>query len=505
MENTILQISSADLTLQQIEEFLRTKHTFELSKGSIERIECSKAYLDKKLAETEGPIYGINTGFGALCDREISKAELSSLQENLVISHACNVGDEVPHDVVRLMLLLKAHALAKGNSAVQLITVQRILDFYNNDILPIVYEQGSLGASGDLAPLAMLFLPLLGKGEVNYQGKKYPAMEVLGKMGWEPIRLEAKEGLALLNGTQFMCSYGVFSMIKTLRLIDQADMIGAVSLDAFQGLLEPFSHLIQAIRPHKGQAKTAENFRRLLADSELQRQKKERVQDPYSFRCIPQVHGAVRDAIGYVSQVIETEINAVTDNPTVFPDEDQIISGGNFHGEPLALAFDFLSIAMSELGSISERRTYRLISGERNLPEFLVANSGLNSGFMIPQYAAASIVSQSKQLSTPSSVDSIPSSNEQEDHVSMGGNGATKVLRVIRNTEKVLAIELFNAAQAMDFRKPIDTSTELTKFLKEYREYVPFIEKDVVMNEMINNSIDFLQQTGYDRIDTLFG
>jgi len=502
MNHKIFQITPQNLTYSDIQHILENNILLQLSEESMRLIEKSKKYLDQKLEESEKPLYGISTGFGALCNIEISKAELSKLQENLILSHACNVGPEVPGDVVKLMLLLKAHALAKGNSAVQLRTVQRIIDLFNHNILPVVCEQGSLGASGDLAPLAMLFLPLLGMGEVYYKGKKTEAKKVLGQLGWKPIKLEAKEGLALLNGTQFMAAHGVYSLLKTFRIIDQADMIGALSLDAFDGLIEPFSENIQKIRPHKGQAKTAANFRFILKDSEMQARNKKHIQDPYSFRCMPQVHGAVRDAVNYVAGVFETEMNSVTDNPTVFPDEDEIISGGNFHGEPLALALDFLAMAMSELGSISERRTYRLISGERGLPEFLVANPGLNSGFMIPQYAAASIVSQNKQLSTPASVDSIPSSNEQEDHVSMGANAATKGLKVVLNTEKILAVELYNAAQAMDFRRPVKTSPFLEKFLKEYRKTVAFVNHDVVMYERMNKSVEFLNRTKFNKLDS---
>jgi histidine ammonia-lyase len=429
-----------------------------------------------------------------MCNIEVSKDDLSKLQENLVISHACNLGPEVPADVVRLMLLLKAHALAKGNSAVQLVTVQRILDLYNHDILPIVCEQGSLGASGDLAPLAKLFLPLIGMGEVYHHGIRKNADVVLIEMGWETIRLQAKEGLALLNGTQFMSAHAVFTLLKAFRLVDDADIVGALSLDSFDGLIEPFMAQVQEIRPHAGQIATAANFRKILAGSQLISRKKVHVQDPYSFRCIPQVHGAVRDAVAYVAGVIETEINSVTDNPTVFPDDDLIISGGNFHGEPLALSLDFLAIALSEIGSISERRTYRLISGDRKLPTFLVANPGLNSGFMIPQYAAASIVSQNKQLSTPASVDSIPSSNEQEDHVSMGGNAATKALKVAENIYKILAIELYNAAQAMDFRRPLKTSDYLERFMTDYRDHVAFVQEDTLMYAGINETIKFLEK-----------
>jgi histidine ammonia-lyase len=494
MKRPVHLISPDPLTFETIEAILEKDFRLELSPESVARIQKSKAYLDRKIAETKGPLYGITTGFGALCDIGISRSDLSRLQENLVVSHACNLGAEVPHDVVRLMLLLKAHALAKGNSAVQLKTVQMIIDLFNYRVIPVVCEQGSLGASGDLAPLAMLFLPLLGKGQVYFDGVKCEASSVLEKLGWEPLRLEAKEGLALLNGTQFMSAHATCTLLKSFRLVKQADIIGALSLDAFDGLIEPFLENLQLIRPHPGQAQTASNFRYILNGSELMARPKKHIQDPYSFRCIPQVHGAIKDAVKYVAGVIEVEINSVTDNPTVFPDEDKIVSGGNFHGEPLALALDFLAIALAELGSISERRTYRLISGERNLPEFLVANPGLNSGFMIPQYAAASIVSQNKQLCTPASVDSIPSSNEQEDHVSMGANAATKALKVAENTGRILAIELYNAAQALEFRRPERTSPFLEDFVAQYRTRVAFVQEDTLMYEGINNTIDFLEK-----------
>jgi len=497
MERKIHYISPDKLTYSIIEHILEGHKMLVLSEESVTLIQKSKAYLDRKMSETDAPLYGINTGFGALCNIEISNDDLSKLQENLIISHACNLGPEIPQDVVRLMLLLKAHALSKGNSAVQLITVQRILDLYNNDILSVVCEQGSLGASGDLAPLAKLFLPLLGLGEVNHKGVRKSSSEVLTEMGWEPIRLQAKEGLALLNGTQFMSAHAVFTLLKAFRLLDYADIIGALSLDSFDGLIEPFMAQVQEIRPHAGQIKTADNFRNLLEGSELISRRKLHVQDPYSFRCIPQVHGAVKDAVNYVAGVVETEINSVTDNPTVFPDDDLIISGGNFHGEPLALSLDFLAIALSEIGSISERRTYRLISGDHQLPPFLVANPGLNSGFMIPQYAAASIVSQNKQLSTPASVDSIPSSNEQEDHVSMGGNAATKALKVAINIYSILAIELYNAAQAMEFRRPAKSSEYLESFLADYRQEVSFVSEDTLMYVGINKTIEFLEKGNY--------
>ncbi len=490
----IHHISPDRLTFEIVEDILDNRKKLALSDTAKELIIKCKKYLDDKLSASTAPIYGINTGFGSLCDRKISKDDLHKLQENIVISHACNVGPEVPSEVVRLMLFLKAHALSYGNSAVQLKTVERIIEMYNNDVLPVICEQGSLGASGDLAPLAKLFLPLIGLGEVYYKGEKRPSAEVLAELGWGPIQLEAKEGLALLNGTQFMLSHAVYTLLKAFKIVKYADMIGALSLDSFNGLISPFIDELHTIRPHKGQLETARNIRSILQGSELMAVPKEHVQDPYSFRCMPQVHGAVKDSIKYVAGVVETEMNSVTDNPTVFPDKDMIVSGGNFHGEPLALVLDFLSIALAELGSISERRVYRLIAGERDLPEFLVANPGLNSGFMIPQYTAASIVSQNKQLATPASVDSIPSSNEQEDHVSMGGNAATKVLKVADNTMKVLAIELYNAAQALEFRRPKRTSPYLEEFVAQYRHFVAFVKEDTLMYEDINKSIEFLEK-----------
>ncbi len=487
-------ISPKALTFKEIEAILEEEYTLQLSEESKELILKCKNYLDEKIKREDKPIYGINTGFGALHNISISNEDLSKLQENLVVSHACGIGREVPKDVVKLMLLLKIHALSLGKSGVQLKTVERLIEFYNVGVFPIVFEQGSLGASGDLAPLAHLFLPLLGYGDVYFNEEKMDASEMLKKQGWEPIKLEAKEGLALLNGTQFMSAHAVYTLLKAFRLVKYADIIAALSLDAFDGRIEPFYHQLHVIRPHSGQIETAKNISALLDGSELINRPKKHVQDPYSFRCVPQVHGAVKDAINYVSKVVLTEINSVTDNPIVFPDEDMIISGGNFHGEPLALALDFLSIALCEIGSISERRTYRLIAGERGLPEFLVANPGLNSGFMIPQYTAASIVSLNKQMATPSSVDSIPSSNEQEDHVSMGGNAATKALKIADNVERVVAIELLNASQAMEFRKPAKTSPYLEDFLSQFRDNVAFIKEDRIMYKEIDASIKFLHE-----------
>ena len=444
------------------------------------------------MESNDAPIYGINTGFGSLCNVKISNDNLSKLQENLVKSHACGTGDEVPAAIVKILLLLKIQSLSYGFSGVQLLTVERLIDFYNNDILPVIYTQGSLGASGDLAPLAHLSLPLLGEGEVWYEGKKCRANDLLTEKGWKPIVLQSKEGLALLNGTQFMSAYGVYILIKTSKFSWLADLIGTISLEGFDGRIEPFNELIHYIRPHKGQIVTAKRVVDFLEGSQIIAQKKAHVQDPYSFRCIPQVHGASKDAIDYAKRVFKTEINSVTDNPNIFRESDQIISGGNFHGQPLALALDFLAIALSELGSISERRTYQLISGSRGLPAFLIDNPGLNSGFMIPQYTAASIASQNKQLATPASVDSIVSSNGQEDHVSMGANAATKCLRVMENLERILAIELMNASQAVEFRRPLQSSEFIELFLKSYREEVSLVKEDRILHYDIENSIAFL-------------
>ncbi|UGS22230.1 histidine ammonia-lyase [Flavobacterium cyclinae] len=485
-------ISSDLLSIDMINEIVFQGKQLALSEEAIVNIEKCRKYLDDKMQSNSTPIYGINTGFGSLCNVKISNENLSKLQENLVKSHACGTGEEVPHEIVKIMLLLKIQSLSYGHSGVQLVTVQRLIDFYNNDIFPVIYTQGSLGASGDLAPLAHLSLPLLGEGEVYLDGFRQPASKVLAKFGWEPIVLQSKEGLALLNGTQFMSAYGVYCLIKAEKISYLADVIGAVSLEGFDGRIEPFTDLIHLVRPHKGQVQTAERMRDLLDDSEIIAQPKVHVQDPYSFRCIPQVHGASKDTIDYVKKVFRTEINSVTDNPNIFVGEDLIISGGNFHGQPLALALDFLGIALSELGSISERRTYQLISGLRNLPAFLVNDPGLNSGFMIPQYTAASIASQNKQLATPSSIDSIVSSNGQEDHVSMGANAATKTLRIVENVERILAIELLNGSQALEFRRPLKSSEFIESFVKSYREEVSFVSEDRILHYDIEKSVSFL-------------
>jgi histidine ammonia-lyase len=484
------------LTLNDLKIFLADKDSkvalTEATKKSI--LDC-RNFLDEKLKNNNGPIYGINTGFGSLCNVIIPDNDLEQLQENLVKSHACGMGLEVPQEIVKLMLLLKIQSLSYGKSGVQLQTVERLCDFINFQIYPIIYQQGSLGASGDLAPLAHLSLPLLGFGKVNYKGKQISSAEVLKENGLTAIKLRSKEGLALLNGTQFMSAYGCYCLIKAEQLNKAADLITSVSLDAFDCRMDPFKDNLHTIRAHAGQLQTARAIRGYLEGSEIGKQEKKQVQDPYSFRCAPQVHGATKDTVNYVNSVFETEINSVTDNPTIFPESDEILSGGNFHGQPLALALDFLCIAMAELASISERRTYLLISGQRGLPPFLSPKAGLNSGFMIPQYTAASIVSQSKQLCTPASVDSIVSSNGQEDHVSMGANAATKCFLVIENTEKVLAIELLNAAQALELKKPLKSSAKIESLISSYRKTVPFMQNDEVVYELMRSSQEFLKST----------
>lgn len=486
-------ISSDTLTFERIAAIISNKEKIQLSAEAKEKITACRNYLDEKIKKHADPIYGINTGFGSLYNVSIAAKDLSQLQKNLMMSHACGTGDLVPQEIVKLMLLLKIQSLSYGKSAVQLDTVERLVDFYNHDILPVVFTQGSLGASGDLSPLAHLCLPLLGLGEVIYKNEKKSASEVLKLLNLKPIELQSKEGLALLNGTQFMSAYGTWCILHAKKLSLVADYCGAVSLEGFDGRIEPFKPHLHTIRPHAGQIETAGNMLQLLEGSELINRKKAHVQDPYSFRCIPQVHGASKDAITYAEKTFLTEINAVTDNPTVFPEEDEILSGGNFHGQPLAIALDILCIALAELGNISERRTYQLISGLRGLPAFLVANPGLNSGFMIPQYTAASIVSQNKQYCSPASVDSIVSSNGQEDHVSMGANAAVKCAKVVENLYTILGIELLNAMQALDFRKPVKSSPIIEKLRAAYRIEIAFINDDVLMYPEINKSVMFIK------------
>jgi histidine ammonia-lyase len=494
MSYNYLPLDRKHTNFQQIKNLLAFDQLVSITFDAHERIEKCRNYLDKKMNDPGQLFYGINTGFGFLQNVRIDDTQLETLQSNLLKSHACGLGEEVPRDIVKLMLMLKIKSLSYGHSGVQIETVKRLMDMYNNDVLPVIFTQGSLGASGDLAPLSHLSLPLIGLGEVYHNGTKYPSQVVLDQLDWEPIQLKSKEGLALINGTQFMSGYGLYNLVQAERLADWANIIAAISFDAFDCIADPLNASIHAVRSHTGQVNTAARLRELLKGSKILSQKKSQVQDPYSFRCIPQVHGATADTIDYVQSIFIKEINSVTDNPNIFPEEDLIVSGGNFHGQPLALALDFLSIAMSELASISERRTYQLISGQRGLPAFLVKDPGLNSGFMIPQYTAAGIVSENKQLCTPASVDSIPSSNNQEDHVSMGANAATKCKRVIDNVEKVLAIELLTAVQAIDFRRPLKTSPVLEQIIHAFRQEISFNEVDRVLHDDLKLAIEFIQK-----------
>ncbi|MEO6682162.1 MAG: histidine ammonia-lyase [Ginsengibacter sp.] len=498
MSYNYLPLDKSELTFKQIKHLLKYKQLVSVTYGAHEAIVHCREFLDKKMEQSDSLFYGINTGFGFLQNVQIDKNQLHDLQDNLLKSHACGMGDEVPEEIVKMMLMLKVKSLSYGHSGVGIDVVKRLIDMHNEDIVPVVYTQGSLGASGDLAPLSHLCLPLIGLGEVKIKGDKIPAEMALKKQGWEPIELQSKEGLALINGTQFMSAYGLHNLVTAERLLKWADLISAISFDAFKGNADCFNAHIHQVRPHTGQVSVAANLRKHLTGSSIAECDKEQLQDPYSFRCIPQVHGASRDTFDFVLKTFLMEINSVTDNPNIFPDEDLILSGGNFHGQPLALGLDFLSIAMSEIGNISERRTYQLLSGQRGLPLFLVNDSGLNSGLMIPQYTAAGIVSENKQLCTPSSIDSISSSNNQEDHVSMGANAATKCYRLLKNVEKVLAIELLTAAQALEFQRPMTSSDEIENVVKAFREKVSFNTQDRVLHDDMVNAVEFLQTYSLD-------
>ena len=493
MNYNYLPLDKSHTDFEQIKNLLKYQQQLSITfRAHVDIVKC-REYLDKKVSESDTLIYGLNTGFGFLQNVRIDASQLEELQKNLLQSHACGLGEEAPQEIVKLMLMLKIKSLSYGHSGVQIDTVKRLTDMYNEGVTPVVYTQGSLGASGDLAPLSHLSLPLIGLGEVNYNGNKHPSSEINQKLGWQPIKLQSKEGLALINGTQFMSAYGLHILIKADRLKKWANVIAAISYDAFDCCSDPLHPAIHALRKHRGQQATASKLLSLLAGSEISLQYKKQVQDPYSFRCIPQVHGASEDAIDFVQETFIREINSVTDNPNIFPEEDMVLSGGNFHGQPLALGLDFLAIALSELGGISERRVFQLVSGQRRLPLFLVKDPGLHSGLMIPQYTAAGIVSENKQLCTPASVDSIPSSNNQEDHVSMGANAATKCKRVVDNLEKILAIELLTAVQAIEFRRPLKTSPQLESIILAFREHVSFNNKDRVLHDDMIRSISFIE------------
>ena len=492
MSNNYLPLDKSWLSFQQVKNLLQFDQQVSITQAANDDILKCREYLDKKIQNSEETFYGINTGFGFMQDIKIEGSRLRELQNNLLRSHACGMGDEVPKEIVKLMMMLKIKSLSYGHSGIGIEVVKRLMDMYNKDVIPVVFTQGSLGASGDLIPLSHLSLPLIGEGEVYHQNKKYLSAEILEKFDWHPIELQSKEGLALINGTQFMSAYGMINLIFAERLLQWADVIAAISFDVFDCVKDCLHEKIQEIRPHPGQVSTASIMRKILEGSHIASQKKSQVQDPYSFRCVPQVHGASKDTCEHVLNIMLREINAVTDNPNIFAEEDLILSGGNFHGQPLALGLDFLAIAISEIASISERRTFQLLSGQRGLPLFLVKEPGLHSGLMIPQYASASLVSENKQLCTPASVDSIPSSNNQEDHVSMGANAATKCLRVMKNVEQVLAVELLTAIQALEYKRPLRSSKVLEDIVKDFRQYVSFNEADRVLHPDIKKSVGFI-------------
>ena len=454
----------------------------------------SRAIVEAALEDGDSH-YGINTGFGALASKRISPTQVAELQRNLLISHACGVGEPVPRDITRLMLQLKIHALSQGYSGISEETFALLLRFAELDLLPYIPSRGSVGASGDLAPLAHLALPLIGEGEFwDQNGKPTPAAGVLAAAGLAPVQLQAKDGLALINGTQLMAAYGAYVLAKTRTLVKTADILAAMSLEALQGSIKPFDARIHAIRPHPGQQRVAGNIRILLVDSEILESHRHcgKVQDPYSLRCVPQVHGASRDALEHATKVLETEINAVTDNPLVFPDGD-VISGGNFHGQPLALVLDFAAMALAELGSISERRSYLLLEGHDGLPKLLMQDTGVNSGFMIPQYAAAALVSENKVLCHPACVDSIPTSLGQEDHVSMGSISALKLLQVLHNVEHVLAVEMCTAAQALDYRAPRKPGRGVAIAHKTLRAHLAHNEQDYQVRRDLDQCRDLIR------------
>jgi len=488
------EISDHPLSILQAANITLDRQKISLSKSSIEKVEKCRAFLTKLLNQSDRSHYGINTGFGKLYNVVIPHDKIRTLQDNLLISHAVGVGQAVRPEIVRLMLLLKIQSLSFGHSGVKMDTLTRLIDLYNHDCLPVVFEKGSLGASGDLAPLSHLSLPLLGEGDVFFKGERMTTKKAYDQLGWSPIELGAKEGLALINGTQFMSAHGVYCLEKAIHLMEVADLIATISLEAMNGRVEPFNPLLHKIRKQNGQSISANRVRHYLEGSEIADRFKKHVQDPYSLRCVPQVHGATRQVLKHVIEVFTNEINGVTDNPNLFPEEELILSGGNFHGQPLALALDYLAMGMAELGNISERRTYLLISGDRELPVFLSPSPGLNSGLMIPQYTAAALVSENKQFCTPASVDSITSSNGQEDHVSMGANAATKCLRVIENLESVLSIELLTAIQALEFRD-YQTSKIISSCVKQFRQSVPFIKEDVLLKPLMDNSLHFIKET----------
>ncbi len=483
----MIEINGGGLTLEQVARIARSFEPARISPSAMAAIERSRAIVDEK-RRSGAVVYGVTTGFGKFAEKRIADGDTEQLQRNLIVSHACGTGDPLPTDAVRASMLLRLNALSSGYSGIRLSTMETLLAMLNLGVHPVIPEKGSLGASGDLVPLAHMVLPMIGEGKAEYKGETLPGAEAMRRAGLEPIRLAAKEGLALINGTQIMTAIGALAVYDALQLLKTADIVSALTCEAQTCITGAFDERVHRLRAHPGQVACAENLRKLLSGSGLSKEAVEgKVQDAYSIRCIPQIHGASRDAIFYARDAVTREINSVTDNPLIFPDGDDVLSGGNFHGQPMALAFDFLAIALAELANVSERRTERLVNPYLNnsLPAFLAPNGGLNSGFMIAQYAAAALVSENKILAHPASVDSIPSSANQEDHVSMGTIAARKAAEILHNAERVLAIELFAAGQALSMLGAERLAPATRAVYDVLRKEVPFVEHDVVMYEQI--------------------
>lgn len=488
----LIKIDGNSLTLKDIVEVSRCNEKVSLTGEAEKKVVDSRKIIDE-IVENNKVVYGVTTGFGKFSDVSITNEDCKTLQRNLILSHACGAGDKFPTEVVRAMMLLRANALSKGFSGIRLGTLKTLIEMLNKGVHPMIPEKGSLGASGDLAPLAHMVLPMLGEGEAEYKGEILPGAEAMKRAGIPLVSLVAKEGLALINGTQAMTAVGALTVYDSINLMKASDIAASLTIEALKGIRNAFDPRIHSVRPHQGQKITAENILNLVEGSSLVTNQGElRVQDAYSLRCVPQVHGASKDAIRYVEERVNIEINSATDNPIVLPDGD-VISGGNFHGQPMALSFDFLGIAVAELGSISERRLERLINYQLNdLPPFLVKKGGLNSGFMITQYAAAALVSENKVLAHPASVDSIPSSANQEDHVSMGTIAARKSKNILNNVQRVVATEIMAACQAIDFRENFKLGKGTAVAYKKVRENIKFIEEDIIMYKELEKCTELI-------------
>lgn len=480
-------LNGKTLSVEDVAKVARFNEPVEIAPDARERINLARAYVDEKL-DSGAVIYGLTTGFGKFSDTLVQREDTAELQKNLIISHACGMGEALPTEVVRAVMLLRLNALSAGHSGIRLSTMETFLNMLNSGVHPVIPEKGSLGASGDLAPLAHMVLPVLGEGKAEFKGTIYSSREAMELANIPLIELAAKEGLALINGTQVMTAIGALAVYDAKKLLKTADIVAAMTAETQMCIIKAFDPKVHAVRGQIGQIESANNLLKLLKGSNLSGERIEgKVQDAYSIRCIPQVHGASRDAIGYVYDIITREINAVTDNPVIFPQEDEVISGGNFHGQPVALALDFLGIALAELANISERRIERMVNPQLNygLPAFLTKHGGLHSGFMITQYAAASMVSENKVWAHPASVDSIPSSANQEDHVSMGTTAARKARMILDNAQKVIGIELFTAGQAIWLRDEEKLAPALKKAYALLRAEVDPVDEDIVMYEQM--------------------